>query len=62
MMENPSKLITVKHTSWFLHYFIDTDIKRPRNEADHSPLPSAKVRNGGTYLLSPIHLHGMVLN
>jgi hypothetical protein len=32
------------------------------HEADNSLSSSDEVKNGGTILQSPIHLHGMVLN
>jgi hypothetical protein len=37
-------------------------VKRPRNEADHSPPSSAEVKNRGVIPPHPICLHGMVLN
>jgi len=38
-------------------------IKRPGSEADHSPPPSAKVKNEWSYTsASPIHLHGVVFS
>jgi hypothetical protein len=37
--------------------------KRQEHEADHSPPPTAEVRNGGAVPLPPlIGLHGIVLN
>jgi hypothetical protein len=36
--------------------------KRPGREADHSPPPSAEVKNGGAAPPFPIHFHGVVLN
>jgi hypothetical protein len=38
-------------------------IKRPGREADHSPPPSAKVKNAWSYIYTPpIRLHGVVLS
>jgi hypothetical protein len=43
-------------------------VKRPGREADHSPVSSAEVNNGGgsimveIYIHSPIHLRGIMLN
>lgn len=38
--------------------FKGTVVKRPRREADYSPPPSAKVKNGWTYTTAPpIRLH-----
>jgi hypothetical protein len=36
-------------------------VKRPGREADHSPLPSAEVKNAWSYTsIPPIYLHGVV--
>jgi hypothetical protein len=42
---------------------VSAGVKWPGREADHSPLPSAKVENAWSYLNvhCPLHLHGMVL-
>jgi hypothetical protein len=37
-------------------------VKWQGREADHSPPPSAEVKNGGTIPPLPIRLSGMVLN
>jgi hypothetical protein len=38
-------------------------IKRPAREADHSPPPSAEVKNAWSYTNTPrIRLHGVVLS
>jgi hypothetical protein len=37
-------------------------IKQMGREADHSPLSSAEVKNGGSIPPLPIRLHGIVLN
>jgi hypothetical protein len=38
-------------------------VKRPGREADHSPPPSAEVKNAWSYTTTPpIRLHGVVLS
>jgi hypothetical protein len=52
------------HTATYImgtrHCF--TRVKWPGREADHSPLSSAEVDNGGTIPPLPIHYHRVVLN
>jgi len=38
-------------------------VKRPGHEADHSPPPSAKVKNAWSYTSTPtVRFHGIVLS
>jgi hypothetical protein len=38
-------------------------VKRPGQEAEHSPLPSAEIKNAWSYTsTTPVRLHGVVLS
>jgi hypothetical protein len=41
---------------------ITTRANMSGREAHHSPQTSAEVKDGGTYIRSPIHLRGKVMN